>query len=123
MTRVLIVDDELAILDMLIAVFEDEGFTVVAAANGRQAIELFRQEQPDLVLLDIMMPGADGREVCRQLRDLPGGDRAAIVVMSAANRADLANCPASAFLPKPFDLDQLLALVDSILNRKALDCP
>ena len=66
--RVLIVDDDLALSEMLGIVLRNEGLDVVHCANGSFAMALFRESRPDIVLLDLMLPGIDGIEVCRRIR-------------------------------------------------------
>lgn len=112
----MVVDDEAAIRDLLVALLEDEGYAVVTAEDGHQALDLLRTERPDLVLLDIMMPGMDGREVCRRMRDMPNGRDLPIVLMSAAMQPEVGGCPVSAFLPKPFDIEQLLHTIQQAIG-------
>src|SRR5690625_7879134 len=66
--RVLVVDDDAALSEMIGIVLESEGFEAVFSADGTTAMEAFRQAQPDLVLLDLMLPGIDGIEVCKRIR-------------------------------------------------------
>ena len=68
-TRILVVDDELSIIKFLRANLESKGYEVLAAMNGAEALQTFEMELPDLVILDIMMPGVDGFEVCRRIRE------------------------------------------------------
>ena len=117
MKKIMIVDDEPAIRELLVAVLQDEGYAVVAAPNGQQALELLPRERPDLVLLDIMMPDLDGREVRRRMQELPGLQDTQVIMSSAAIRPDLADSQIAAFVPKPFDIDQLLAVLDRVLGR------
>ena len=84
MTKILVVDDEPAILDMILAILREEGYTALAAESGPRALDLLPREQPDVLLLDLMMPGMDGREVCRRMRALPDLDNTRIVLISAA---------------------------------------
>ena len=116
MSKVLVIDDEPAVRDLMIAVLEDEGYIVLSADGGRQALEVLMREQPDLVLLDIMMPGMDGREVYRRLRQLPGLERTPVVFVSAAAHPGSVDPRTTAFVPKPFELDELLSTIDRILN-------
>lgn len=79
---VLVVDDEAGQRLLTGASLQQGGFTVLEAEDGRQALELFRQEQPDIVLLDVIMPGLDGFAVCEILRDLPGGRHLPVVMVT-----------------------------------------
>lgn len=116
MTKVLVVDDEPALRDLIRAVLEDEGYQVVTAENGRRALELLRQDRPDLVLTDLMMPVMGGHELLRHLRSMPELDRIPVIVMSTA-RAAVSIDAAAAFVPKPFDIDQLLAAIRAVLRH------
>ena len=117
--KVMVVDDEPSIRDLIVAVLEDEGYDVVAATNGRRALELMPSERPDLVIMDIMMPEMDGREAYRRLRDLPDLAQTPVVLMSAATAPGRLGPRAAAFLPKPFDLDHLLTTVARVLDTGA----
>lgn len=80
--RILVVDDDEALAEMIGIVLRNDGFEPVFCADGGQALDVFRSSKPDLVLLDLMLPGTDGIEVCRQIRsesDVP-------IVMLTANR-------------------------------------
>ncbi len=109
---VLVVDDDPSIVDFLETALEDEGYIVRAAVNGA-ALPLARQLQPDVILLDIMMPGMDGVEVSRRLRADPVTAGIPIVVMSAQDRlrATSGTMLVDDRLPKPFDLDRLYKTV------------
>ena len=115
--KILVVDDEPAIRELIVAVLEDEGYAAIAAGSGPRALELLPHERPDLVLMDIMMPEMDGREALRRMREHPEWGRIPVVMMSAAFAPDRIGQRVSAFLPKPFDLDHLLATVAGILDR------
>ena len=106
--RVLVADDEVDIANLVSYVLEDAGFDVHSVHSGLDALETALRERPDLVVLDVMMPGLDGREVSRRLKERIETCRIPIVLFSAAH-VDLATTTADAFLPKPFDLDALVA--------------
>jgi CheY-like chemotaxis protein len=107
--RVLIVDDELDIRETISEVLGFEGHEVFSATDGEQALVRCRQLKPDLILLDLMMPGMNGWDFRRaQLRD-PEIAGIPVVIVSAVGRSG--DLPASGFLPKPFGLDDLLAIV------------
>ena len=108
---ILVVDDESAIRDLIVAVLEDEGYRAIGAGSGRRALELIAVEAPDLVLMDIMMPEMDGQEALRRLRQLERSVPLPVILMSAAFTADRLDQHIAAFLPKPFDLDLLLEIV------------
>jgi CheY-like chemotaxis protein len=107
--RVLVVDDELDIREAVTEVLSYEGHEVITACEGAEALRKCVALQPDLVLLDLMMPGMNGWEFrLAQLRD-PAIADIPVVVLSALGR--VSNIDALAFLPKPFGLDDLLDLV------------
>ena len=108
-SRVLVVDDELDIREAVTEVLSYEGHEVFTASEGAEALRKCQALQPDLVLLDLMMPGMNGWEFrLAQLRD-PAIAAIPVVVLSALGR--VSNIDALAFLPKPFGLDDLLDLV------------
>jgi two-component system response regulator MprA len=117
--RILVVDDELAVLDALRRVFAHEGYAVVTARNGATALELAETEQPDLVVLDVLMPPPDGLEVCRRIRS--AGGSVPILMLTArsevADRVAGLDAGADDYLAKPFALDELLARVRALLRR------
>ncbi|QJC22338.1 MtrAB system response regulator MtrA [Arcanobacterium buesumense] len=117
--RILVVDDDPGISEMVAILLESEGYEVSVCANGSHVLPLFRAEHPDLVLLDVMLPGLDGVSVCRQLReesDVP------IIMMSAkTDSVDvIAGLEAGAddYVTKPFENSVLLARVKVRLRRQ-----
>ncbi len=108
----LVVDDDLALAEMLGIVLRNEGLEVSHVADGGSALVAFRDTRPDLVLLDVMMPGLDGHEVLARIRAADGGATLPVVMLTAA--ADDANAwrawteGVDYFLSKPFDPDELL---------------
>ena len=115
---VLVVDDDPVIVKLLQLNFELEGYHVISASNGAAALERAREDHPDVVVLDVMMPGLDGLEVARQLRAAPETERLPILFLSAkAQNSDIAagEAIADGYVTKPFDsidlLDRVAALV------------
>jgi two-component system response regulator MprA len=116
--HVLVVDDDPRILSMMRRILELDGYRVVTAAEGDAALETLRREQVDLVVLDVMLPGADGFEVCRTVRrESP----VPILMLTARDEAvDKVNgldCGADDYVVKPFDAEELLARVRALLRR------
>ncbi|HEY7123982.1 MAG TPA: response regulator [Ktedonobacterales bacterium] len=122
MTKVLIVDDDDEIRYLLQDMLQEEGFEVDTARDGREALNILQRESGWVVLLDIMMPNIDGREVLRQLeQNLPLLDNNKIALMSAGGRLAqerhrLDGNVVQALLPKPFDLDEVLSVVHRLAS-------
>jgi CheY-like chemotaxis protein len=118
--KILIVDDEAAIREYEATLLGEIGHEVIVAADGAEALRLAREKQPDLVLLDIMMPELSGIEVCRQLRADPRTRDIRVIVVSAvdAKRALEESIIAGAddFLAKPINALELMVRVRSILR-------
>jgi CheY-like chemotaxis protein len=124
MKTILIVDDELAIVDSLVDLLDDEGFGVITAPNGKVGLRKLEEELPDLIFIDIMMPVMDGREMLRRLREQPHYASIPVVMMSAVPMDVVFSESAkalgySAFLRKPFDMKELLALIHEFLPEHA----
>lgn len=116
--RVLVVDDDTALAEMLGIVLRGEGFDPVFCADGAGALEVFRAARPDLVLLDLMLPGRDGIEVCRQIRSESG---VPIVMLTAkSDTVDIVlglESGADDYVVKPFKPKELVARVRARLRR------
>ena len=116
MLRVLIVEDEKPIRELLNDFLSDEGYDTLLAENGQRGVEIARAEQPDLVLMDLMLPLLDGFAAMRALKDDPHTQDIPVVVMSA-NSVLLLHLSdqllADETLRKPFDLDQVLHVIQS----------
>ena len=115
---VLIVEDEPTLRETLAEALELEGFSVVAAADGRQALSMFRTERPDLVLLDLMLPELSGIEVCRIIRAESGVP----IVMLTAKDSELdkvvgLELGADDYVTKPFSLRELTARIRALFRR------
>ncbi len=123
MSRVLVADDDRAIRESLERVLQLEGYQVDAVPDGLAALDLVTREQPDLLILDVMMPALDGLGVCRKLRAL--GDHTPILVLTArtevSDRVAGLDAGADDYLPKPFALDELLARIRALLRRTTFD--
>src|SRR5919107_1654306 len=120
--RILVVDDTPQNVRLLEAILIPRGYTVVGAASGQQALDLVAEALPDIVLLDIMMPGMDGHEVCRRLRADPTTALLPVVMVTASgdqNKVKALDSGADDFIPKPVNQTELLARVRSLLRIKA----
>ena len=119
--KILVVDDTPANIKLLDAVLAPRGYTVVTAASGGEALEKVASERPDLILLDILMPGMDGYEVCQRLRADPATRLLPVVMITASGEQEkikAIEAGADDFIPKPFNQPELLARVKSLLRIK-----
>ena len=116
MKRVLIVDDESCLREIYAMVLSDEGYAVATAHDGPAALASFRRSRPDLVLLDVTMPGMSGYDVCRAMNLEASAPSVHVIMMSAGSRCPRRDPAIAFFLPKPFDLDRLLAIVASLIG-------
>lgn len=118
--RILIVDDDPAAVELIQYLLEREGFQTSLAVNGAQGIAMAKEKQPDLILLDVMLPEMDGFQVCQQLRADPSIARLPIIMLSArAQTSDLETgqeAGADLYLTKPLDLTELIQAVTRLLH-------
>jgi two-component system alkaline phosphatase synthesis response regulator PhoP len=118
MTTVLVVDDEPNLIDLVKGYLEREGFVVVTASDGPSAVDAARTLRPDLVVLDLMLPGFDGLEVCRRLRQFT--DAYVLMLTARAEEVDRIvglEVGADDYLTKPFSPRELVARVKAMLRR------
>ena len=124
--RVLIVDDEPSIVLSLQFLLSRAGYEVDVARDGESALETAALSPPDLVVLDLMLPGLDGYEVCRRLRTAPATAAAKIVLVTArageAERVRGLEEGADAYVTKPFSTRELIAIVGRFLGRSPENC-
>lgn len=122
MTKILVVEDEPAIVKLLQFNLEKSGFTVVAASDGKQGLEMVHQEQPDLIILDLMLPKMDGMDVCKELRQ----ERIFTPILILTAKDDELDkilgleLGADDYLTKPFSPREVVARVKAILRRTQL---
>lgn len=116
--RILIVDDEEGLRELVKINLEHEGYGVVQAENGAEGLNLVREEKPDLVILDVMMPEMDGWEVCREIRSF---STMPVLMLTARSQSQdvVAGLDSGAddYLVKPFNMDELNARVRALLRR------
>jgi len=120
--RVLFAEDDRSVRESLEMALQVEGYDVEAVTNGSQALESFAAREPDVIVLDIMMPVLDGLTVCRRLR--ASGCRTPILMLTArhevSDRVSGLDAGADDYLAKPFSLDELLARLRALLRRTSL---
>lgn len=116
--KILIVDDDIDILEPLQLLLEAEGYQVSTTTKGEQTYTKIRSFKPDLILLDVLMSGSDGRIICRKLKDTAETKKIPIIMMSAHPSAknDSKGSGADAFISKPFEIDDLCNLVKKHIN-------
>ncbi|MBR2657473.1 phosphate regulon transcriptional regulator PhoB [Yoonia sp.] len=118
---VLVVEDEPAQREVLAYNLESEGFRVIKAADGNEALLLVKEEQPDLILLDWMLPGTSGIEICRQIKSRPAFRMTPIIMLSArseeVDKVRGLETGADDYMSKPYSIIELLARVKAHLRR------
>ncbi|MPZ15878.1 MAG: response regulator [Chloroflexi bacterium] len=117
--RVLAVEDDVMLGRMLVRLLSTEGYDVVQAVTAREGLRLLQEQDPDIVLLDLMLPDGDGLDVCRVVREGERANRPVIVVSARTaplDRRRAVEAGASSFLSKPFEPDELLRMVNGCLD-------
>jgi DNA-binding response OmpR family regulator len=117
-TKILIVDDDPTICDVLKIYFENEGYEIKIANDGAEGVNFFKMYEPDLVLLDIMLPKKDGWQVCREIREV--SSKPVIMITAKGEVFDKVlglELGADDFVVKPFDMKELSARVKAVLRR------
>lgn len=121
-TRVLVIDDDVTLANLLCMLFEKDGFEAISAPNGPDGLRLARKEKPDAIILDIMMPGMHGYEVCRRLRKITD---AVIVFVSVKGRTeDIVrglHLGGDDYVVKPYTYEELSSRVQACMRRRTKD--
>ena len=121
MKKVLVVDDDQILRQVLVNSLEQKGYQIVSAGSGKEALEKFSQDVPDIIISDISMPEMDGFEFCRQLRSQISGKLIPFIFLSAKNeledRIQGHTIGADSYLTKPFEMKELLANMESLIER------
>ena len=118
-SRILVVDDDVALAEMIGIVLQNEGYEVVLCADGSAALTQFQENNPDLVLLDVMLPGMDGFDVCRAIRRV--SDAPIVMLTARSDTADVVTgleAGADDYVPKPFKPKELVARVRARLRGR-----
>lgn len=119
MKKILVIEDEPNILELVLYNLNSNGYDGIGAEDGDTGIEKINSENPDLVLLDIMLPGKNGFEICRELRE--AGDTRPIIMLTAksdeADRVKGLECGADDYISKPFGIRELMARIMAVLRR------
>jgi DNA-binding response OmpR family regulator len=117
-SKILIVDDEKNIAELIRLYLEKEGYKTICAYDGNEAMSLFRQHNPSMVILDIMLPGMDGWQVCKEIRK--GSETPIIMLTAKSDTFDKVlglELGADDYITKPFEAKELLARVKAVLRR------
>lgn len=116
--KVLVVEDEVKIAEVVVAYLQNSGYETVTAYDGLTALHLFEKECPDLIILDLMLPGCTGEEVCKKIRK---NSRVPILMLTAKieedDKVDGLNMGADDYVTKPFSTRELIARVGSLMRR------
>ena len=116
--KILVIEDDKGITEYLIPELKHEGFETVTANTGRQGIEMFQNEKPDLILLDVMLPELNGIEVLRRIREV---SNVPIILETARgetiDKINGLNAGADDYIAKPFEIEELIARINAILRR------
>jgi DNA-binding response OmpR family regulator len=119
MPRVLLVDDDPVILRLLEVNFRLEGFDTSTTSRGDEALDVAEQFPPDAIVLDLMLPGMDGHEIFRRVREQPGLSNVPVIFLSARSRDETLGTvedPHLRYLTKPFDTSELVQTVRSMIE-------
>jgi two-component system phosphate regulon response regulator PhoB len=118
---ILVIDDEKDLIELVRYNLEKEGFDVIAATDGQSGLEVVKKHRPDLVVLDLMMPGLDGLQVCQRLRSDPRAGRIPVIMLTAkateADRVVGLELGADDYVTKPFSPREVVARVKAVLRR------
>ena len=120
-SRILIVDDEAPVRNLLGRVLHNEGYSVYVAVNGQEALNSVKQQKPDMMILDLNLPDLSGEDICNKVRKDPEIQAIPILILTGRSTAGLStqclNGGADAYLSKPFDIKELVAHVRALLRR------
>jgi CheY-like chemotaxis protein len=119
MTKILVVDDDKSILDVVSIILKDYGYKVIAESNGNETIRKVRKYKPNLILLDILMSGVDGRNICKRIKTDKSTKNIPVIMISAHPNSESSayESGANAFLAKPFKIDDLISTVEKQLTN------
>jgi CheY-like chemotaxis protein len=119
--KIMVVDDEESLIELVKAVLEQEGYEIITAMDGEEALDKLKTMRPDLILLDMMMPGMSGREVCEKIRENPKTRNLKVAFLtvakfSEAGKGVLGKMNVLDYITKPFDNEDLVRRVKKIVG-------
>lgn len=112
--KILVVDDDDDIRSVISLILREEGYAVSELNNGQAVVKTIQQARPDVLLLDVMLGDMDGRDICKELKQLPETEDIPIIIISATHgwhTRHEKNCRADDYISKPFDIDELVSHV------------
>jgi len=121
--NILVIDDEKDIRQLVAVILESAGYAVSQASNGQHGLSLLQEAKYDLIITDVMMPGVDGWEVCRQVKAMPHSRQSAVIFLTVRNQPldrimGMEVTQADGYLTKPFDQQELLEIVAETLSTR-----
>ena len=117
--KIMLCDDDIDIIEVTAMILEDEGYQVITTINSDLAEQIFYKERPDLLLIDLWMPGVSGDEVISKLKSdaVVAGIPMIVLSASASGKKIAMACGADAFIAKPYDIDELVELIEEHRSR------
>lgn len=118
--KIVIVDDDEGILEAFTAMLESENYNVSGYSNGDSLLKISKEKMPTLIILDVLLSGQDGREICKQLKQNPETKKIPIIMISAhpSIEKSVQECGADDFIKKPFEMDDMLKKVSKYVKKK-----
>ena len=120
--KILIIDDDLQVHRILSKMLETKGYEIFSAEEGESGLKQFKEEKPDLLLLDLMMPNISGFELCQRIREIPSSPKPLILILSAKEaQMDRRRClelGADDFVSKPFHISSLVRKIEHMLSKR-----
>lgn len=119
--KVMVVDDEETLVTLVTAILTNEGYDIISASSGQECLEKLKETKPDLIILDMMMPGMSGREVCEKIRADKGLKNVKIVFLTVAKfsevgKESLKKMKVLDYINKPFDNEDLIRRIKKVLS-------
>ena len=120
-SKILVVDDEDGVLYLISTILKKAGHNIITASNGEECLEILKKEKPDLILLDIMMPGMDGHDTCKVIKTSPEYGSIPVAMLTVKSEDEdrlrsLEDCTADWHIAKPVEKEKLVELVNWLLN-------